>query len=153
MSFTILHSVIAVTVPYRFSRAQQTDLPDYMLRAQAVKWRLRRRRHLPSMVLSLTRVLSNFALKPFSNINVRLNVELYCPKIDRISSGMSKGRQTKAKPSVTPLRDSNNILCTADTAKANILQNQFVSIYTVDNGDIPTFEKLTNLTIENVVPC
>jgi hypothetical protein len=145
----ILQIVIADCVPLRLSRPCSKDYPDYVLRAQAEKRRCWRRRHLPggqAAYLQSAYLCSKAVLRFQRAIELSVANSNNCQNFFRFVKS-----QTKMKQNVAPLRDSNNVLCTSDLLKANILQDQFCSVFTVDDGCMPNFPNLTNASLDYVL--
>jgi len=145
---SILLEVIHVCVPTQLSRPHVKNYPMYVRKAQVEKKRLWRLRHLSRGQLAYARSAhkcSN-AIRRFERTIER----------EIVSSGDCRNlyryvqKQTKPRPFVAPLRDENNVICTSDDVKARLLQNQFSSVFTVDNDIMPVFECRTDALLDLV---
>jgi hypothetical protein len=145
----ILYFVIAECVPFRLTRGRPTEYPTYVRHAQAEKRRLWRLRHLPGGRIAYARA-SLLCSKAISRFQRAIERQIVLSK-DRSKFFRYIKNQTKTKPAVSPLRNASNVLCTSDVEKANILQDQFVSVFTIDNGIVPPFQKMTHDKLKYVL--
>ena len=145
---TLLYHLIEIYVTVKIIIHKSKTYPEYIIRLLRKKNRLWRTRHQVNGKEKYKECAKKckFKIKKYyrnieKNIVQKQNLRAFYSLVNK---------SLKKKTGVAPLRDQNGNLTTDDLLKARLLCEQFSSVFTAGNNEIPSFSNRTTKVLNNV---